>query len=156
MSRVHVTGASRGIGRATVRELAARGHHVVATARSLAALEDVPAAARHALEVTDREAVDAALAAAGERDALVGTAGDARSTAGGAVGGRTPPRSMRYRTRCGTLWRPRTPRGGYRSADRRPRSPHPAAQPPTTCRSGLPRCAGDRVSSRRLSDLTVR
>ena len=76
MSRVLVTGASKGIGRATVRELAARGHHVVATARSLAALEDLPAAARLALDVTDQESVDAALAAAGELDALISNAGE--------------------------------------------------------------------------------
>src|SRR5229473_534550 len=76
MSRVLVTGASKGIGRATVRELAARGHDVVATARSLAALEDLPAAARLALDVTDQESVDAAFAAAGELDALISNAGE--------------------------------------------------------------------------------
>ncbi len=61
MSRVLVTGASKGIGRASVRELAARGHEVAATARSLAALQDLPAAARLALDVTDQESVDATL-----------------------------------------------------------------------------------------------
>ena len=76
MSRVLVTGASKGIGRATVRELAARGHHVVATARSLAALEDLPAVARLALDVTDQESVDTAIAAAGELDALISNAGE--------------------------------------------------------------------------------
>jgi NADP-dependent 3-hydroxy acid dehydrogenase YdfG len=76
MSRVLVTGASKGIGRATVRELVARGHEVVATARSRAALEDLPAAARLALDVTDQESVDAALAAAGELDALISNAGE--------------------------------------------------------------------------------
>ena len=76
MSRVLVTGASKGIGRATVRELAARGHHVVATARSLAALEDLPAVARLALDVTDQESVDKAIAAAGELDALISNAGE--------------------------------------------------------------------------------
>jgi NAD(P)-dependent dehydrogenase (short-subunit alcohol dehydrogenase family) len=76
MSRVLVTGASKGIGRAIVRELAARGHDVVATARSLAALEDLPAAARLALDVTDQESVDAAFAAAGELDALISNAGE--------------------------------------------------------------------------------
>ena len=76
MSRVLVTGASKGIGRATVRELAARGHDVVATARSLAALEDLPAAARLALDVTDQESVDKAIAAAGELDALISNAGE--------------------------------------------------------------------------------
>ena len=76
MSRVLVTGASKGIGRATVRELVARGHEVVATARNRAALEDLPAAARLALDVTDQESVDAALAAAGELDALISNAGE--------------------------------------------------------------------------------
>jgi NADP-dependent 3-hydroxy acid dehydrogenase YdfG len=76
MSRVLVTGASKGIGRATVRELTARGHDVVATARSLAALQDLPAAARLALDVTNQESVDAALAAAGELDALISNAGE--------------------------------------------------------------------------------
>lgn len=76
MSRVLVTGASKGIGRATVRELAARGHHVVATARSRAALEDLPAVARLALDVTDQESVAAALAAAEELDALISNAGE--------------------------------------------------------------------------------
>jgi NAD(P)-dependent dehydrogenase (short-subunit alcohol dehydrogenase family) len=76
MPRVLVTGASKGIGRAAVRELAARGHDVVATARSLAALEDLPAAARLALDVTDQESVDAAFAAAGELDALISNAGE--------------------------------------------------------------------------------
>ena len=76
MSRVLVTGASKRIGRATVRELAVRGHDVVATARSLAALEDLPAAARLALDVTDQESVDAAFAAAGELDALISNAGE--------------------------------------------------------------------------------
>jgi len=76
MSRVLVTGASKGIGRAIVVELAARGHDVVATARNVAALEDLPAAARLALDVTDQESVDKAVAAAGELDALISNAGE--------------------------------------------------------------------------------
>jgi NAD(P)-dependent dehydrogenase (short-subunit alcohol dehydrogenase family) len=76
MSRVLVTGASKGIGRAIVVELAARGHDVIATARNVAALEDLPAAARLALDVTDQESVDKAIAAAGELDALISNAGE--------------------------------------------------------------------------------
>ena len=76
MSRVLVTGASRGIGRAVVRELAARGHYVVAKARTVASAQDLPAAARLALDVTDQESVDKAIAAAGEVDALISNAGE--------------------------------------------------------------------------------
>jgi len=76
MSRVLVTGASKGIGRAIVRELTARSHDVVATARNVASLEDLPAAARLALDVTDQESVDKAIAAAGDLDALISNAGE--------------------------------------------------------------------------------
>ena len=54
MARVLITGASKGIGRATVRELAARGHCVVATARNPESLHDLPAEIRLSLDVTDR------------------------------------------------------------------------------------------------------
>jgi NAD(P)-dependent dehydrogenase (short-subunit alcohol dehydrogenase family) len=76
MSRVLVTGASKGIGRAIVSELTARGHDVVATARNVASLEDLPAAARLALDVTDQESVDKAIAGAGDLDALISNAGE--------------------------------------------------------------------------------
>jgi NAD(P)-dependent dehydrogenase (short-subunit alcohol dehydrogenase family) len=75
MSRVLITGASQGIGRAVAQELAARGHEVVATARDVAALSDLPVAARLTLDVTDQESVDKAVAAAGELDALISNAG---------------------------------------------------------------------------------
>ena len=75
MSRVLITGASRGIGRATAVELTARGHEVIATARDASTLADVPAAARLQLDVTDESSVSAAVAAAGPIDALVSNAG---------------------------------------------------------------------------------
>jgi NAD(P)-dependent dehydrogenase (short-subunit alcohol dehydrogenase family) len=75
MSRILITGASRGIGRATAEELTARGHEVVATARDVDTLADVPAAARLQLDVTDENSVRAAVAAAGPIDALVSNAG---------------------------------------------------------------------------------
>jgi NAD(P)-dependent dehydrogenase (short-subunit alcohol dehydrogenase family) len=66
--RVLVTGAGRAIGAATVRELAARGHEVVATARDPAILADLPAKLTLALDVSDDES------AAGELDAVVNNA----------------------------------------------------------------------------------
>lgn len=76
-----VTGASRGIGRAIARRLAA-DHHVVAAARSLDALEELAAEIRSAggrctpieLDVRDPEAIARALGAV-EADVLVNNAG---------------------------------------------------------------------------------
>jgi NAD(P)-dependent dehydrogenase (short-subunit alcohol dehydrogenase family) len=73
--RVLVTGAARAIGRATVEVLAGRGHHVVATARNPALLEGLPAAQVLPLDVSDEGSVRAAVAAAGELDAVVNNAG---------------------------------------------------------------------------------
>jgi NAD(P)-dependent dehydrogenase (short-subunit alcohol dehydrogenase family) len=75
MSSVLVTGASRGIGRAIVVELANRGHRVIATARRPETLADLPVDQRLPLDVTDQDSVDRALAAAGEIDVLVSNAG---------------------------------------------------------------------------------
>jgi NAD(P)-dependent dehydrogenase (short-subunit alcohol dehydrogenase family) len=75
MSRVLITGASRGIGRATAVALTARGHEVIATARDIATLGDVPAAARLSLDVTDEQSVAAAVEAAGRVDVLISNAG---------------------------------------------------------------------------------
>jgi NAD(P)-dependent dehydrogenase (short-subunit alcohol dehydrogenase family) len=72
--RVLVTGAGRAIGAATVKELAARGHEVVATARNPAILAQLPAAAALALDVTDNASVRGAIEAAGELDAVVNNA----------------------------------------------------------------------------------
>jgi NADP-dependent 3-hydroxy acid dehydrogenase YdfG len=75
MARVLITGSSQGIGRATAIELADRGHEVIATARRPETLADLPVAQRLALDVTDQASVEAAVAAAGEIDALVSNAG---------------------------------------------------------------------------------
>jgi NAD(P)-dependent dehydrogenase (short-subunit alcohol dehydrogenase family) len=75
MSRILITGASRGIGRGVAEELSARGHEVIATARDASTLADVPAAVRLPLDVTDESSIRAAVAAAGPIDALVSNAG---------------------------------------------------------------------------------
>jgi NAD(P)-dependent dehydrogenase (short-subunit alcohol dehydrogenase family) len=72
--RILVTGAARAIGRATVVECARRGHDVVATARDPKLLEDLDVAAQLELDVTDDGSVRAAVAAAGELDAVVSNA----------------------------------------------------------------------------------
>jgi NAD(P)-dependent dehydrogenase (short-subunit alcohol dehydrogenase family) len=75
MTRILITGASTGIGRATAIELADRGHEVVATARDVSTLDDLDVAARLPLDVTDQASVDAAVDGAGEIDVLVNNAG---------------------------------------------------------------------------------
>jgi NADP-dependent 3-hydroxy acid dehydrogenase YdfG len=77
MTRVLITGASRGIGRGVAEELTARGHDVIATARDLSSLEDMPATVRLQLDVTDESSVRAAIEAAGPIDVLVSNAGAA-------------------------------------------------------------------------------
>ena len=73
--RVLITGAARAIGAATADELTRRGHQVVATARDVSLLDQVPAARRLALDVTDEASIDAALAQAGDLDVVVNNAG---------------------------------------------------------------------------------
>jgi NAD(P)-dependent dehydrogenase (short-subunit alcohol dehydrogenase family) len=73
--RVLVTGAARAIGAATVTEIAARGHDVIATARDPQLLAELPATHRLRLDVTDAGSVSEALAEAGELDAIVNNAG---------------------------------------------------------------------------------
>jgi NAD(P)-dependent dehydrogenase (short-subunit alcohol dehydrogenase family) len=82
-----VTGASRGIGRATALELARAGAHIVAVARTVGALEEIDHAARAAgssatlvpLDMRDYPALYRLAAALNERyqrlDVLVGNAG---------------------------------------------------------------------------------
>jgi NAD(P)-dependent dehydrogenase (short-subunit alcohol dehydrogenase family) len=75
VARVLITGASRGIGLGLAVELSKRGHEVIATARDLSSLDEVPAARRLQLDVTDQSSVDAAIAAAGSVDVLISNAG---------------------------------------------------------------------------------
>lgn len=74
MSSVLITGASKGVGRATAAELARRGHRVIATARDPRTLDDLDVALRLRLDVTDQASVDAAVKQAGEVDTLVSNA----------------------------------------------------------------------------------
>jgi NAD(P)-dependent dehydrogenase (short-subunit alcohol dehydrogenase family) len=76
MSRILITGASKGLGRATALELARRGHEVIATARKVETLADLPVAARLALDVTDDASVQKAVEAAGRIDVLVNNAAE--------------------------------------------------------------------------------
>jgi NADP-dependent 3-hydroxy acid dehydrogenase YdfG len=75
MSPVLITGASKGIGRATAAEFASRGYRAIAPARDPRTLENLDVAERLRLDVTDRATVDEAIAAAGEVDILVSNAG---------------------------------------------------------------------------------
>ena len=73
--RVLVTGAARSIGRATAEVLTERGHQVVATARDVSLFRDLDVDQVLALDVGDDDSVSAAVAHAGELDAVVNNAG---------------------------------------------------------------------------------
>ncbi|WP_127361262.1 SDR family NAD(P)-dependent oxidoreductase [Actinacidiphila soli] len=83
-----VTGASSGIGAATARKLATAGYHVVLTARRADRLESLAkeltaagaSVSAHALDVTDRPAVDAFAASLPEVHVLINNAGGAFGT----------------------------------------------------------------------------
>ncbi|MEI9936068.1 MAG: SDR family oxidoreductase [Pseudomonadota bacterium] len=76
MSKILITGTSKGLGRATALELTKRGHEVVATARNVDTLADLPVAARVALDVTSDESVRRALAEVGPVDVLLNNAAE--------------------------------------------------------------------------------
>ncbi|UQX01619.1 SDR family oxidoreductase [Streptomyces sp. RerS4] len=106
-----VTGASSGIGAATARQLAAAGYHVVLTARRedrVAALAAELTAAgheatAHALDVTDRAAVDALAASLARCDVLVNNAGGAIGAEPVATGDPADWRTMYEVNVIGTL-----------------------------------------------------
>ncbi|MCW2526912.1 MAG: short-chain dehydrogenase/reductase [Pseudonocardiales bacterium] len=75
MPSVLITGASKGIGRATAAEFSRRGYRVIATARDLRALADLDVDQRLRLDVTDQATVDEAVGLAGDVDILVSNAG---------------------------------------------------------------------------------
>jgi NAD(P)-dependent dehydrogenase (short-subunit alcohol dehydrogenase family) len=75
MARVLFTGASSGIGQATILEPAPRGHEVVATARRRRPWADLPAASGSLRGFTVQPTVDAAIAA-GPFDGLISNASD--------------------------------------------------------------------------------
>jgi NAD(P)-dependent dehydrogenase (short-subunit alcohol dehydrogenase family) len=74
MSRILVTGATRGLGRALVKELSRRDHKVVATGRRLEDMADLPATDRLVLDLTNPESIDDAMAAAGGLDVVINNA----------------------------------------------------------------------------------
>lgn len=77
--RAFVTGSGQGIGRAIVLGLAAEGADVFAASRTPSKMHDLPEAAPSVtplgVDVTDRDAVDRAVADAGPLDILVNCAG---------------------------------------------------------------------------------
>lgn len=77
MADVLITGAAKGIGRATAQELLRRGHHVVATDRSADRLVGLGADRCLTLDVTNAASVRAGFAAAGRLDAVVSNVGAA-------------------------------------------------------------------------------
>jgi NAD(P)-dependent dehydrogenase (short-subunit alcohol dehydrogenase family) len=74
MSRILVTGATRGLGRALVNELNRRDHEVIATGRRLADMADLPAAERLILDLTNPASIDDAMAAAGRLEVVINNA----------------------------------------------------------------------------------
>lgn len=74
MSRILITGASRGVGHALAQELHNRGHKVVATARNANDLDDLNTSARLPLDVNDPQSIAAAVDAAGPVDIIINNA----------------------------------------------------------------------------------
>ncbi|MGD8863784.1 MAG: SDR family oxidoreductase [Myxococcales bacterium] len=101
MSRVLLTGGSRGIGRAVAEALLARGDRLVLLARDPAALGDFPGEGGHAVVEADLDdvhgverAVDRAAEALGGLDAVVSCAGIVEYAEVGAVSGASLSRQL--------------------------------------------------------------
>jgi NAD(P)-dependent dehydrogenase (short-subunit alcohol dehydrogenase family) len=85
MSRILVTGATRGLGRALVNELSRRDHQVVATGRRVEDMADLPATERLVLDLTDPESIHDAIGAAGAAGRLDVVINNAAMTVSGPV-----------------------------------------------------------------------
>ena len=112
MASVLITGASKGIGRATAKEFARRGHRVIATARDPRTLAGLPVDQRLALDVTNPDSITSAVGEAGEVDVLVSNAGEIllRRRRGDTAGGaRAAARHQHDPVPCG--WRRRSCQG---------------------------------------------
>lgn len=76
---VLITGCSTGIGRGLAESLSKRGYHVVATARDVSSIDDLPAAMKLPLDVTNeasiKEAIESVMERFGRIDILVNNAG---------------------------------------------------------------------------------
>jgi NADP-dependent 3-hydroxy acid dehydrogenase YdfG len=77
--RVLITGAGRAIGAATARVFHEQGCEVIATARDVSLLADVPATLRLPLDVTSEVSVAECMRQCGEVDVLVNNAAIAES-----------------------------------------------------------------------------
>jgi NAD(P)-dependent dehydrogenase (short-subunit alcohol dehydrogenase family) len=77
MASVLITGASKGIGRATAAEFARRGHRVIATAPDPRTLAGLPADQRLALDVTNPDSITSAVREAEEVAAGITDAAEA-------------------------------------------------------------------------------
>src|SRR3954469_22129919 len=84
---VLITGCSSGIGQATAEHLAGKGYRVYATARRPESIEDLAAKGCKtlALDVTDEDSMQSAVAEVGTVDALVNNAGYSQSGAAESV-----------------------------------------------------------------------
>ncbi|KAJ3201517.1 hypothetical protein HDU82_008067 [Entophlyctis luteolus] len=65
MKTVVITGCSRGIGRKFAEVYVKAGWNVIATARNVAAISDIPAQSKHALDVSSEDSIAAFAAAIG-------------------------------------------------------------------------------------------